>query len=260
MDESSSISHLEDAAVVLLLGQALLVYNTLIASPATQVITRGTLLSVKHWYPALVKQPYLDAVTLTPVLMDTIECLVRREVPRSYESKTNGLVRYTSSWDSGEDDTYSEVERRIRDWSPNLAPRFFTMYSALEVSVMLAQARSYRIAALLIVHRLRFPFGTEDLVAQRYADDILRELSILKAWPHDAATGLDLDFPLLVATLELPSLGLDIYIAFEPFRFRRQHSDVILDFIRFVTAARENGYNGLWFDLVHGRLHGVTLT
>lgn len=291
MNESSSIAHLEDAAVVLLLGQALLVYNTLIASPATQVITRGTLLSVKHWYPALIKQPYLDAVTLTPVLMDTIECLVRREVPvirlsasnrcivdrflgvrssllpllyelceRSYASKMNELWRFTSSWDAGEDDTYSEVERRIRGWSPNLPPCFFTTYSALEVSVMLAQARSYRIAALLIVHRLRFPLGTEDLIAQRYADDILRELSILKAWPHDAATGLGLDFPLLVATLELPSQGLDFYTAFESLRFRRQHSDMILDFVRFVTAARENGYNGLWFDLVHGHLHGVTLT
>jgi hypothetical protein len=137
---------------------------------------------------------------------------------------------------------------------------FFTTYSALEISIMLTQARSYRIATLLVIHRLRFPLGIEDLIAHSYADEILRELSILKAWPPDAATGLGLDFPLLVATLELPGPGSEIYKAFEPFRFRRQHSDEILDFISLVTKARQNGYNGLWFDLVQGRLHGVTLT
>jgi hypothetical protein len=291
MEASSSIKHLEDAAVIVLLGQALLVYNTLIPSPATQVITRGTLLSVKRWYPALIKQPYLDAVILTPVLVDTIECLIRREMPviqlpapdrciidrflgvctsllpllyelceRSYQAKMNGFGEHASPPGAVEDDPYSDVERKIRDWTPELPSSFFATYSALEVSIILAQARSYRIAALLVIHRLRFPLGDEDLVAQYYANDILRELSILKVWPSDAATGLGLDFPLLVATLELPQLGSDIYKAFEPLRFRRQHSDQILNFIKFVTAARENGYNGLWFDLVHNRLLGVTLT
>jgi hypothetical protein len=137
---------------------------------------------------------------------------------------------------------------------------FFTTYSALEVSIMLAQARSYRLATLLVIHRLRFPLGVENVVAQHYANGIVQELSILKAWPPDAATGLGLDFPLLVATLELPELGANIYKAFEPYRFRRQHSDEILDFIKFVTTAKEKGYNGLWFDLVHNRLHGVIIT
>ncbi|KAK6220595.1 hypothetical protein LQW54_002040 [Pestalotiopsis sp. IQ-011] len=81
MGGPSSITRVEDAAVLLLLGQALLVYNTLIPSPDTHIITRGTLLSVRHWYPALIRRSELNAVTMTPVLMDTIECLIRREVP-----------------------------------------------------------------------------------------------------------------------------------------------------------------------------------
>ncbi|KAH8194061.1 hypothetical protein TruAng_011776 [Truncatella angustata] len=290
-DGSSSITHPEDAAAILLMGQAVLVYNTLIPSPATQVITRGTLLSAKPWYPALMKRPYLNAVTLTPVLMDTVDCLIRREIPvirlpvldgcvvdrflgvcssllpllyelceRSYHAKMNSLVDHVSPWDSVEDNVYSEIEGKIREWTPELPSCFFTRYSALEVSAMLAQARSYRIAAVLVIHRLRFPLGIEDFVAQHHADDILRELSILNTWPPDAATGLGLDFPLLVATLELPGPGSDIYRAFEPLRFRRQHSDEILDFIDFATAARGTGYQGLWFDLVHSRLHGVTVT
>ncbi|KKK21468.1 hypothetical protein AOCH_003001 [Aspergillus ochraceoroseus] len=291
MAESSSIKHPEDAAVIILLGQALLVYNTLIPSPTTQVITRGTLLSVKHWYSALVKRPYLDAVTLTPVLVDTVECLVRRDMPvvrlptpdrciidrflgvcssllpllydlceRSYQAKTNGFQEHSSPSNPDRHDTYSDIERKIRDWAPELPPCFFTTFSALEVSVMLAQARSYRLATLLVIHRLRFPLGVNDRVGQYYAGDILRELSILKTWPSDEATGLGLDFPLLVATLEMPGPGMDIYKAFEPLRFRQQHSEMILDFIRFVTAARDTGYTGLWFDLLQDQLQGVTIT
>jgi hypothetical protein len=291
MGGSSSITHLEDAAVILLLGQALLVYNILIPSPATQVITRGTLLSVKHWYPALIKQPYLDAVTLTPVFLDTIESLIRREMPviqlpvldrciidrclgvcssllpllfelceQSYQAKSNGFVERASPLVSTDENNYSDIERKIRDWTPELPSSFFMTYSAFEVGIMLAQARSYRSAALLVIHRLRYPIGVGDLVAHGYASDILGELSILKAWPPDAATGLCLDFPLLVATLELPEPGSDIYKAFEPFRFRRKHSEQILDFVKFATGARGDGYDGLWFGLVHDRLHGVTIS
>ena len=125
---------------------------------------------------------------------------------------------------------------------------------------MLAQARAYRHAALLAIHRLRYPLGVEDAPAHRLADGILRGLSLLENWPLDAPTGVAFDFPLLVATLELPERGRRLYKAFEPFRFRRQHSDEILDFIDSVIAAQHDGYQGLWFELMEGRLHGITMT
>jgi hypothetical protein len=280
---------MDEAAVIVLLGQALLVYNTLIPAMATQTITRGTLLTVKMWYPDLTKHANFDAVTLTPVLIDTIDCLIRREIPviqvsdlgrcvvdrflgvnasllpllyelceRSYKAKREG-AEYGGTC-CADADVYSELERKIRAWSPELPSDFFTKYSAWEVTVMLAQARAYRIAALLVIHRLRFPLGFGNLYAQGYAKDILRELSIMKDWPPDAATGVAFDFPLLVATLELPEQGRLLYKAYEPFRFRRQHSDEILRFIDLVTKARDNGFDGLWFDMVQGHLHGITMT
>lgn len=291
MGGSASITRPEDAAVVLLLGQALLVYNALIPSPDTQIITRGTLLSVRHWYPALLQRSDLNAVTMTPVLMDTVECLIRREVPviqlpppdycvvdrfaglrssllpllyelcdRSYHAKIAAPASSVASLGHVENDPYFETEDKIRRWNPELPPDFFTAYSAWEANVMLVQARCYRIAALLVIHRLRFPLGMENNVAHSYANNILQDLSRLKTWPPDAATGLGLDFPLLVATLELPGPGIEIYIAFEQLRFRRQHSDEILKFIQFVNTARESGFRGLWFDLVQDKLLGLTLT
>jgi hypothetical protein len=291
MAASSAVKDVEEAAVVVLLGQALLVYNTLIPSLATQAITRGTLLNVKLWYPALLEVPQLDAISLTPVLIDTIDCLIRREVPvvrlpdldrtvvdrflgisysllpllydlceLSYEAKSNSDRNTLPSQDADKNDIYSTIQQQIHAWTPALPSNFFTAYTAWEVTVMLTQARTYRLAALLIIHRLRFPVGTNDFPAQRHAEDILRDLSILKHWPTDAATGVAFDFPLLVGTLEMPERGRELYHAFEPFRFRRQHSEEILGLVDMVTAARESGYEGLWFDLAESRLHGITMT
>lgn len=291
MGGSSFITGAEDAAVLLLLGQALLVYNTLIPSPDTHIITRGTLLSVRHWYPALIKRSDLNAVTMTPVLMDTIECLIRREVPviqvpppdhcvadrfvglcssllpllyelcvQSHQAKTGTTDPLVPCSGDDKTDLYSEIEKKIRTWTPALPSDFFTAYSSWEANLIRTQARCYRIATLLVIHRLRFPLGMEDKIGQSYADEILQDLSSLKAWPSDAATGVGLDFPLLVSTLELPGPGGEMYKAFEPFRFRRQHSDEILEFIRYVDTARESGFQGLWFELVEQRLLGVNLT
>jgi hypothetical protein len=293
MGSSSYIASAEDAAAVLLLGQAMHVYNALILTPDSQTITRGTLLSVQRWYPALIERPDLDVITLTPVLLDTVECLIRRKVPvirvppvtrcivdrcaglsssflpllyelceRSYQAKlkaTAPLV-HTELLPSSDEDPYHDIECKIRTWQPQLPPDFFITYSAFDASVILAQARCYRLAALLVIHRLRYSLGTEDVVAQEYAAEILADLSILKAWPSDATTGLALDFPLLVSTLELPSQGIEIYKAFELFRFRRQDSAELLGFVHHVTTQRQNGFQGLWFDLVENRLLGVTLT
>jgi hypothetical protein len=76
---SMSVEKKEDATVVIMLGQIMAVYNILIPCPFTHAIIRSTLLSVKDWYPSLLQQPEMDTVTLTPVLVDTIECLIRRE-------------------------------------------------------------------------------------------------------------------------------------------------------------------------------------
>ena len=288
---SCPVASVEDAAMRLLLGQALLVSNVLLPSFATHSITRGALLNVKDWYPALIQQPCFDAITLTPVLIDLVECLVRREMPvirlpdvdryvvdrflgitttllpllydlceSSYHVKEIGFAIGGLLHCDGDNDVYSKVERNIYNWAPDIPSEFFTRYSAWEVTVMLAQARTYRLAALLAIHRLRRPLVQEDHIAERFADEILRDLSILKTWPPDAATGVGFDFPLLVATLEMPERGRELYEAFEPFRFRRQHSDELLEFIDMVIAARESGYDGLWFDLVHDRLRGITMT
>ncbi|CAM1509153.1 Fc.00g028920.m01.CDS01 [Cosmosporella sp. VM-42] len=275
---ASSIVGLKDAAVTLILGQVLLVYNTLASCSSSRTITRSALLCVRSWYPTLLQHPALDSIALAPVLADTVECLIRRELPvlrlpdtervvvdrllgvclpllqliydlceQSYQAKI-GAPKLDGR------DPYFEVEQKLNTWIPTLPPDFFTKYQASEGAAILAQARLYRTAALLVIHRLRFPLGLENRLASSYAASILQDLSIFMKWPTDGVTGLGLDFPLLVAVLELPSPGESIFKAFELLRFRREHSDQILSFMKLVRGAYDGGFDGLWFDLVEESL------
>jgi hypothetical protein len=160
---------------------------------------------------------------------------------------------------SSSSDPYKTVEEKIAAWHPRYPPDFETRFTAAEKAVMSAQAQSYQTAILLVIHRLRFPLGTEDAVAHQYARDIIECLSPLKTWPSDGATGLALDFPLLVAMVELPVQAGVLFTALEPLRYRKRQSADMLDFIETVNKARQSGFRGLWFDLVHKEFRGDIL-
>ncbi|OKL59959.1 hypothetical protein UA08_04824 [Talaromyces atroroseus] len=283
---SMSIKHMQDATVVIMLGQIMAVYNILIPCPSTHTIVRSTLLSVKEWYPSLLQQPEMDSVTLTPVLVDTIECLVRRDMPIiriphtnrcivdrcigicaslltlfydlceiSYQVKMRDHAVAAAQWD----DPYAEIEEKICAWTPVLPPHFFSQYSSTEVTTMLTQARLYRITALLVIHRLRFPVGIEDTTARSYAESILNELRMVVAWQPDEFLGLAVDFPLLAAMVEMPVCGEEILRVVEPRRLRKAPTEEILKFVRHVRKSYEMGYGGLWLDLTSDELLGVIL-
>lgn len=280
--KSSLVANVKDAATTLLLGQILLVYNTLIHGSSTRVITRGALLHTKKWYPSLMQLPQFESITIAPIVADVTECLVRRELPVLRLPNTDRLVvdrlvgvcstllqllydlceqSYAVKMQTPSEDSnhvsvglYSEIEDKIATWKPPIPPDFFTIYHSSETVLILGQARAYQTAALLIIHRLRFPFGVEDDNGYHLAKSILHELSILSKRPSDGATGLGLDFPLLVALLEMPELGQAVFEEFESLRFRKQQSQQMLAFVRFVKQCYENGYSGLWFDLVDQHL------
>ncbi|TPX08681.1 uncharacterized protein E0L32_009870 [Thyridium curvatum] len=282
------ISHVEDAAAVVMLGQILLVYNSMTPCTSTRVITRAALLSVRDWFPALSQRPDLYGITLVTVLVDTIDSLVRREMPivrvsacatdtvdrsvgicwsllpllydlceRSFQVKTAAARERT--WTSGDQDPYADIEQAILSWAPSLSPQFYSRYSASEVAIMQSQARLYRLAALLLIHRLRYPLGTEDSTACAYAKNILTEMSPLVSWPVNGATGWCIDFPLFLAMLEIPEQGEDVFRSLESKRFRQPHPEIELRFVKYIRKAREAGYSGLWFDLVNEGLDGDIL-
>jgi hypothetical protein len=282
------IADVEDAAVFLMLGQLLLVYNHLVhnhlvPSFCENAITCGALLSAKDWYPALVLRPELDSVSFCLVLVDTIKCLIARELPvmrltavdrrtfdrfigacssflplmydlceRSYQVKMKILPKISEQENLSASDPYKDIEKKIRAWKPLHPERFSSHYEAPETNAVLVQATLYRIATLLVIHRLRFPIGKADRTAHWYADCILTQLSIISTCSSEG-TGLGLDFPLLVAMMELPSRGEEMFWALDKLRFRQNFSN-LPQFVKSVWKEYDTGYTGLWLDLMPRKL------
>lgn len=246
------IRHEYDAACVLFLGQAMYVFNVLTAATSTTAhsIMRSSLITTKQWYPRLIRLPVMDTVIITPILVDTVECLVRREVPivrlvisdrvvvdryvglcstllphlydlceRSNALKKAGFDK-TSSPHPGVQDSFADIEKAIREWKPEIPPRLFTEYGKYELLVMVTQAKVYCLAALLIIHRLRYPFGIEDGPATDLANSIISELLYFAQSAAKDAAALPVVFPLLVAMLEIEGPGRKSWKNYRPIPFR----------------------------------------
>jgi len=159
-----------------------------------------------------------------------------------------------------DDDAYSTVERQISSWEPVLPPEFSTKYTHVETSALLAQARLYKTAGLILIHRLRHPLGVHDETGKRYAESIFHDLSSF-TWSRGSqyASGIGSNFLLLLATLELPKQGNLMIRTLEPFRFGPKQYIQILEFVEYVRVQRNFGFDGLWFDLAEDGLFGVAL-
>jgi hypothetical protein len=288
---SASIACVDDAAVVVMLGQMLLAYNAILPlGSSTRTITRSTLLSTRDWYPALLRDAKWDAISIAPVFVDTVDSLMRRAVPvlrlphtaRPIVDRLCGLctsllpllydlcevsysTKTTPPSTAHDDDAYAEIESRITAWTPRLPPDLATTFTASEQTLLHAQAHAYKAASLLLIHRLRHPLGTADVPAAHLASDVLTHLSPLHLSPLNpasdsaSATGLALDFPLLLAMLEQPASAGPLFRALEPLRYRARQADDLLAFVEVVRGARREGFKGRWFELVGSGFRGDSL-
>lgn len=285
------IMHIYDAACVLFLGQAMYVFNILTAatSATAHSIVRSSLITTKQWYPRLIQFSAMDTVIITPLLIDTVECLVRREVPiirlaipdriivdryvglcstllphlydiceRSYALKKAGLDM-TSEPHPGVHDLFADIEQTIREWKPDIPPRLSTEYGRHEILTMVTQAKVYRLAALLIIHRLRYPFGVEDDPAKYLANSIFSELSYFSRSAAKDSTALPVVFPLIVAMLEIEGPGEEILENLSSYTVQSICAAKLQGFVKQVRAYRESGFRGIWFDLVDTQLDAAVV-
>jgi hypothetical protein len=87
------ITNPHEALCILLLGQALFVFEILTGCFTTSAhsIVQSALISAAPWYPALSGVPALDTVTLCPIFLDLVGCLVYRRIP-IVQSKSPGRL------------------------------------------------------------------------------------------------------------------------------------------------------------------------
>ncbi|KAJ5129840.1 Protein of unknown function DUF3468 [Penicillium bovifimosum] len=281
------ISHAYDAACALFLGQTMYVFNVLTApySNTAHSIVRSALMSTKQWLPKLVQAPIMDTITMTPILIDTVECLVHREVPIIRLDNQHRIIvdRYAGlcatllphlydicEWsnaakresptaesepDSAIHDRLDEIEETIRRWRPRTPTQLFDNYGRNAVLAMATQANVYRLAALLVIHRLRYPLGVEDETAQIHANGIFSELAFFAKQAVKETSALPVVFPLTMAMLEIEGPGEELLERLSSFTVQNVSAVRLQEFVKLVRASRKSGFQGIWFDLVDTHLH-----
>ncbi|KAL3484256.1 hypothetical protein BJX62DRAFT_230378 [Aspergillus germanicus] len=216
----ATIANTHDAAAVLLLGQALAAFDSLV-------------LTISHtpWYTEIMRTRILQPIAIAPLFWDTVWCLVHREIPviepiflqTDVVDRIAGIctsllpilydlcVASNALLNNPEQDTspLDEIEHCVRTWAP--ANPDSSQYTPLEILSMQTQATMYRTATLLLIHRLRHPiFQNPDDTAIALATSILEtRSSFFKSAGRDAKLQ-NACFPLLVALLETdtPTEGL----------------------------------------------------
>jgi hypothetical protein len=275
-----------DAACALFLGQTMYCFNVLTApdSSTAHSIVRSALMSTKAWLPRLVHFPIMDTIIMTPMLVDTVECLVRREVPIIRMPSTERIIvdRYAGvcatllpllydlcacshtmrtgvlgpgESPSGMYEQLADIERVILDWKPPNNPEILLKHGQYEVLAMMTQANAYRLAALLIIHRLRYPLGVEDETARDLANGIFAIISHFADSAAQETSALPVVFPLTMAMIEIEGPGEELWERLSLFTVQSMSATRLRGFIKQVRACRETGYEGLWFDLVDTKLH-----
>ncbi|KAJ5550426.1 hypothetical protein N7535_001632 [Penicillium sp. DV-2018c] len=281
------ILHAYDAACTLFLGQTMYVFNVLTApySNTAHSIVRSALMSTKQWLPKLVQAPIMDTITMTPILIDTVECLVHREIPiiRLHPQRrvivdryagvcstllphlydicecSNSLKRRSPIADSESDsaihERLDEIEETIRRWRPRTPAQLFDSYGQNAVLAMVTQANVYRLAALLVIHRLRYPLGVEDEAAQKHANGIFSELAFFAKQAVKETSALPVVFPLTMAMLEIEGPGEDLLERLSSFTVQSVSAVRLQEFVKLIRASRKAGAQSIWFDLVDTHLH-----
>lgn len=169
-----------DLSAFVALGLALVTFDPITSGAATRTITCFTLSLVCTSSPGACVDPRLEPDMLYLVFMDTVECMLRRQLPvLRYRVRDPTLVHrlvglcapllpitYNVCQIAFESRSRSPSPRHfcpaffdylsalVATWQPLPPPDFRTTFTSQETTCLLIQANVLRIAILLVLHRL----------------------------------------------------------------------------------------------------------
>ena len=233
---SFSVRDEQDMASCLVLGGSILSFSSKLDNSRTLAVASEVLSLVKPIYEHSVKRPWIGFGFLTCVAsFETFECLFRGGVPTvrvqpipasntSYVDRRLGIagsilvhihdlcelsqiiaaqrIRSGEITDPEITIVIAELEKTIRSWRPTIPENFTNSYTSVEISNMLCQAQVMQSAALLVIHRLRYPFGAEKATGLSLASGILSQLEMTELATKQIPRGIEM--ALLAACLEVP--------------------------------------------------------
>ncbi|EEU38763.1 uncharacterized protein NECHADRAFT_82975 [Fusarium vanettenii 77-13-4] len=190
------------------------------SSPDSSPICRQTLSLIKDMYESD-EDLEPDDLVFVPclILPEIIDCMMQGSVPtlrfRCRPGAEDYVDRYTglfcpmlpSLYDIYHQDLHDileaidRIELTVTAWQPHIPEGFATRFTTNEVSHMLCQAQVVRLGALLLLHRLRYPFGTNNGPALALATAILTQLDLTRAATNHSI--LSIALPLLAACFEI---------------------------------------------------------
>ncbi|KAF4458110.1 hypothetical protein F53441_118 [Fusarium austroafricanum] len=94
-----------------------------------------------------------------------------------------------------------EIEQLVKTWKPHLPQSFSKSATAAEISQILCQAQVTKLGVLLLIHRLRHPFGTNNEPAITTATSILGQLDLIQSATRRNIINITL--PLIAACFEV---------------------------------------------------------
>ncbi|KAH7553091.1 hypothetical protein BM1_08064 [Bipolaris maydis] len=262
-----------DIPVILLLAVSALTFAFHISGSGL-AICRHALLTIKPMYDST---PVLDsecsAFFVCLVMSETEECYLMGELPtlRFKLEITDGSVdRYVGiaapmipcmydicevSYLLRQDERPSDseimeiidsIELVVHKWTPTLPEGCASRFLQQEMVSILAQANILRWSVLLMIHRLRYPFGTELAGGKALSEAILEELR--SAVRHTKRSIPHMEIPYMVACFELTDL--------EERQLALEQIDIFIEFSRRSRIRLKNQLTAFWaIKDIRGQVH-----
>ena len=275
---SFKILNEQDLSTVLFLGVAMVTFAMHVAD--------GQPLLISHFTLNLVRPQIQNVYAMDPTIVDywmclvsteIFDCLLRSDVPSTRidpRKRHNVVDRYLGVSSSIFPHLYDICEAAqslkqasvaavvkavghldsiriaVDQWQPSPPSGFLDQYTQTEVVSMLSQAKIFRLAALLIIHRLHYPYGEQDREAFILCRAIISEFDMILQFTQRSIPCTMLAY--LAACFEI----MDPHAR----NIALQRSQDIVTFskvsrLKFQTAltsvweARDNGNHFHWFDI-----------
>lgn len=145
------------------------------------------------------------------------------------------------------------IHASVEEWRPSLTGLSAGQFESVEIVNLLAQAKVYRLGALLVSHRLRHLFGEQDQSADIWSKEILMELEIAHQVTQRPVRCVTLPFMIAAVEIRDPSARnkaveiIDEYV--------EDCSPIVRgaagDFLRRVWRDRDLQVMSCWLDSIH---------
>ncbi|OGM47174.1 hypothetical protein ABOM_003977 [Aspergillus bombycis] len=197
---NAQITSPEHAGNLLSLGLSLVTFHRLISGISASTICRFTLSLVRPLYYSEQLQESDMRELLCLVFLDVTESLFRARIPViEYRVRDPYLVNHHAGLCGSllpllyrvcllrvairkepqvpiPPDQFDNLREEIVAWAPTVSAATIERFSEQEMVLLLTQANLHRNATLLILHRLRYPFGEGDDDAETLARTMITEM------------------------------------------------------------------------------------